>query len=238
MSGELTKVKIKAFKDKSYNTEIGEFVLPINPEQLTQSFKLKNNEEQESGTQGNDPQYILTLPQDLKLDFTLDGTGVVPVKEPVKENGVKFHKDVPQQVFDLMRVAYNMNAETHRPNFLRLIWGDFPFSESSTGKGFSCILKDLQINYTLFSAAGKPLRAKISATFTRYTQKEEQEKNSPDVTHRRKVKAGDTLPLMTYDIYRDSNYYLQVAKVNGLINFRRLKTNDNLRFPPLRGTSS
>jgi nucleoid-associated protein YgaU len=101
-------------------------------------------------------------------------------------------------------------------------------------------LKDLQINYTLFAPDGKPLRAKISATFVNYIEQvrrvREEGKKSPDVTHLRKVKAGDTLPLMTHEIYADPSYYLQVAKVNGLVNFRRLAANTDLRFPPIERT--
>ena len=231
MAGELTKVEIRAFKDKTYGEEIGKFVLPINPEQFSQTFKIEYDQEQAQGSQGNDPEFKFTSPEDLKLDFTVDGTGVVPVKG---EAG-SFHRDVVQQVQDLLQLVYVMNPETHKPNFLRLLWGDFSFGN---GNGFNCILKDLQINYTLFSPDGKPLRAKVTANFTQYVEQErrvrEEGKESPDVTHIRTVKAGDTLPLMTHRIYGDPNYYLQVAKVNGLVNFRRLNSSVNLRFPPLR----
>lgn len=231
MTGELTKVEIRAFKDKSYSEEIGKFVLPINPEQFSQTFKIQHNTEQAQGSQGNDPEFTFTPPEDLKLDFTLDGTGVVPIKGEAGQ----FHRDVAQKVQDLLQLIYVMNPDTHKPNFLRLLWGDFSFGNTS---GFNCILKDLQINYTLFSPEGKPLRAKLSATFARYVEPElrvrEEGKNSPDVTHLRRVTAGDTLPLMTYRIYRDASYYLQVAKVNGLVNFRRLRANDVVRFPPLK----
>ncbi|MEM7061815.1 MAG: LysM peptidoglycan-binding domain-containing protein [Cyanobacteria bacterium P01_B01_bin.77] len=231
MPGELTKVEIRAFKDKTYSEEIGKFVLPINPEQFSQTFKIEYDEEQAQGSQGNDPEFKFTPPEDLTLAFYFDGTGVVPVKG---EAG-SFHRDVVQQVQDLLQLVYVMNPETHKPNFLRLLWGDFSFGN---GNGFNCILKDLQINYTLFSPEGKPLRAKITANFTQYVEQErrvrEEGKESPDVTHIRKVKAGDTLPLLTYGIYGDSNYYLQVAKANGLVNFRRLNSNLDLRFPPLR----
>jgi nucleoid-associated protein YgaU len=80
----------------------------------------------------------------------------------------------------------------------------------------------------------------LSATFTSYTEQTlrllEEKKESPDLTHARKVIAGDTLPLMTYRVYDDSSYYLQIAKVNGLISFRQLATNIDLRFPPLEKT--
>jgi len=63
MTGELTKVEIRAFKDKAYAQEIGRFVLPINPEQFSQTFKIEHNEEQPQGSQGNDPEFTFTPPE-------------------------------------------------------------------------------------------------------------------------------------------------------------------------------
>jgi hypothetical protein len=37
---------------------------------------------------------------------------------------------------------------------------------------------------------------------------------------------------MTERIYGDSKYYLEVAKINGLINFRQLIPGQELFFPP------
>ena len=45
---------------------------------------------------------------------------------------------------------------------------------------------------------------------------------------------GDTLPLLCNKIYKDSSYYIQVAKFNGLNKFRNLKPGTKLKFPPLR----
>jgi len=60
--------------------------------------------------------------------------------------------------------------------------------------------------------------------------------SSPDLTHVRKVKAGDTLPLMCYRIYGDPKYYIQVAKVNGINNFRKLTAGTDIFFPPISKT--
>ncbi|MBD2199388.1 MULTISPECIES: CIS tube protein [Calothrix] len=233
MTGELSKVKIQAYKDKRFENKHGEFDLPINPEQLSQSFKVEYDAAQDIGAQGNDLQYKCTKPEEIKLEFTFDGTGVVPIKG--KPN--TFYKDVGKQVQELLNVVYTMQSDTHRPNFLRLLWGNLTFG---TTNSFDCILIDLQINYTLFAPDGKPLRAKINATFVSYIEAQrrvrKEGKQSPDVTHVRKVTAGDTLPLMTHRIYGDPSYYLQVAKVNGLVNFRRLLDNKDLRFPPLEKT--
>lgn len=229
----LTKVKIEAFNKNDFTGKIGEFELPINPEQFTQSFKVENDRSQAQGSQGNDPKFKYTRPEELKLDFTLDGTGVVPVKA----NPGEFHRNFLEQLQAFLNVVYTMDGETHRPNFLRLLWGNFSFNNRN---GFDCVLSDLQINYTLFAPDGTPLRAKLSATFLSYTELErrlrEENRRSPDVTHMRKVMAEDTLPLMTYRIYNDPAYYLQVAKANGLVNFRHLATNTDLRFPPLEKT--
>ncbi|HPF52255.1 MAG TPA: hypothetical protein PK335_11805, partial [Draconibacterium sp.] len=61
--------------------------------------------------------------------------------------------------------------------------------------------------------------------------------SSPDLTHVRMVNEGDTLPLMTYRIYGDSKYYLEVARVNKLTNFRKLKVGQKIFFPPIEKVS-
>jgi Contractile injection system tube protein len=234
-TGELTKVLLEVYQDDRYENQIGSFELPINPEQFSQQFKIEYNREQAQGAQHNDPKYKYTRPQELKLDFVFDGTGVIPKK---RQSG-EFHQDVASQLRDFFRLTYTMNPATHKPNFLRLLWGEFSFGYGSKN-GFNCILSDLQVNYTLFAANGTPLRAKLSATFTSFTEQTlrllEERKQSPDLTHLRKVTAGDTLPLMTYRIYDDPSYYLQIATVNGLVSFRRLATNTDLKFPPIEKT--
>lgn len=233
-TGELTKVKLEIYKDNRYQNKLGEFELPINPEQFSQQFQIEYDRNQAQGSQHNDLKYKFTRPQELKLDFTLDGTGVVPDKQ----NPGKFHQDIIGQLQDFFRLTYTMNPETHKPNFLRLLWGNFSFGYGEYG--FNCLLTNLQVSYTLFDPNGSPLRAKLSATFTSYVEQKlrllEENKKSPDLTHQSKVTAGYNLPLMTYRIYEDPSYYLQIAKVNGLVNFRRLKTNTDLRFPPLEKT--
>lgn len=237
--GELSKVVILAFEDKGYQKEIGRFTLPINPEQFSQAFKVEYDLQQAAGSKANDPKFKFTSPEELKLDFTFDGTGVIPVSNQTTQSSQprSFYKDVVRQVQSLLNLVYTMNGKTHKPNFLRILWGDFSFGDK---EGFACILKDMQINYTLFAPDGKPLRAKISATFVNFIEQvrrvREEGKKSPDVTHIRKVAAGDTLPLLVQNIYGDPTYYLQVARVNGLVNFRRLATNTDLRFPPIEKT--
>ncbi|MEC5174011.1 nucleoid-associated protein YgaU [Chryseobacterium nepalense] len=93
----------------------------------------------------------------------------------------------------------------------------------------------------MFTNEGKALRAIGKAKFSESISKElaakEENKQSPDLTHKRTVQDGDTLPLMTERIYGDSKYYLEVAKANGLVNFRQLKPGSELYFPPIEKRS-
>jgi len=108
------------------------------------------------------------------------------------------------------------------------VWGIFIFH----GK-----LTDLEIAYSAFKPNGQPMRACARATFTESKNDKkrtsEEGKNSPDLTHIRVVKAGDTLPLMTHRIYGDFSYYLEVARVNNLKDYRNLAPGTSLSFPPL-----
>lgn len=234
--GEIAKVEIQAFEDNRFQKQLkdlGTFELPVNPEKLSQSLKVVYDKKQANGSQGNDSEFKIIEPEKLVLNFTIDGTGVVPVKGKA---GV-FHRDVVGQVEKFLKIAYFINGKIHKPNFLRVLWGNASFGNQNC---FDCTLTDLNIDYTLFAPDGKPLRAQLKAEFIRYVETKrrvrEQGNTSPDVTHLRTVTAEKTLPLMVAEVYGDQSYYLQVAKANGLVNFRSLKTNTDLRFPPINKT--
>jgi len=223
--GELTKVKIRAFKNKKLTAPAdrpNEFELPVNPESYSKNYKVEYDTKKGQGNQGTDPRFKSTAPEELKIEFLFDGTDTI---EGYTYPGVP----VADQIDHFLNVVYNLEGEIHRPHFLKVGWG-----ENFT---FDCILTSLDLNYTLFSPTGAPLRAKASATFLNYIEQErrvrQENKESPDLTHVRQVKDGDNLPLMTYNIYGDVAFYLQIAKVNELSTFRRLKVGTDMIFPPL-----
>ena len=80
-----------------------------------------------------------------------------------------------------------------------------------------------------------PLRASITATFTDNSDDQTRvalaQDESPDLTHVRLVKAGDTLPGLCMEIYGDPLRYLQVAEANALDDFRRLEAGHAARVP-------
>ncbi|MEL6277035.1 MAG: LysM peptidoglycan-binding domain-containing protein, partial [Bacteroidota bacterium] len=47
------------------------------------------------------------------------------------------------------------------------------------------------------------------------------------------LKGGETLAYKAYEVYGATNYYLQVAKANGLTSFRNVSEGRELVFPPI-----
>ncbi|MEM7365521.1 MAG: LysM peptidoglycan-binding domain-containing protein, partial [Pseudomonadota bacterium] len=89
----------------------------------------------------------------------------------------------------------------------------------------------------LFKPSGKPLRAKvkfeIDCSLSKKEEKRRKKNSSPDLTHLVRVKAGDELPMMCYRVYKDSRYYLEIARINDLTDFRVLEPGMELMFPPV-----
>jgi hypothetical protein len=213
----LSKLKIIAYPDDRFQEGGTSIDMPVNPGKYQIKYGVEYNEDQEQGTQGNNPPYSRTLPENIHFEFLIDGTGVVPGS-----------RDVSTKVEEFKETVYKVDGEIHRPKFLKLLWGDL---------SFNCVLKDLKINYTFFKPDGTPVRALLHATFLQIVEEKrreaEQGYNSPDLTHVRYVKEGDTLPLMTYRIYGDPALYIQVAKYNGIRNFRDIAPHTRIVFPPI-----
>ncbi|AHF15149.1 peptidoglycan-binding protein [Niabella soli DSM 19437] len=151
------------------------------------------------------------------MEFILDGTGV-------NTNGVKI--PVTAQVL-LFREATTKTVGTlHRPPYLIVQYGSFVSS---------CNLSSSDVSYTMFDMTGLPIRAKVTASFDERTPGALgallSMLSSPDLTHIVEVQKGDILPLLTYKVYQNQQYYLQVAKVNRLKNFRKLQPGTSLVFP-------
>ncbi len=225
------KLVIRSFEKNDFKEEdTGRlFTTPINPESFTKNYKVELDTQRGHGQSTTNPQYKSSAPQELKIEFILDGTKTL-------EGYVDEYKklDVHKQLEKLLLCVYNIDHEIHRPRFLIVQWG----SEIN----FNCVLSSLDINHTLFNPDGSPLRAKINAAFIHYVSPEERargdQNKSPDLTHYKKVNEGDRLDLLTYNVYNDSNYFLQVGRVNDLTSVRNLKAGLQIYLPPLDKTEA
>jgi hypothetical protein len=230
-SGKLEKMLILAFSDSKKaegggKKEADDYVEAlINPENYTQSFKLKFSKSgQGQGSSGQQLKYEYSEPGEMSFDFLFDNTGIIDgnPRDSITEDIKKFRK-----------VLTDYKGDAHEPRHFKLVWG-----ENSIFKGR---VTSLEITYKLFKPDGTPLRASAKVTFKSSIEEEKraatEDRQSADLTHIRKVRAGDTLPLMCFRIYGDSKYYLDVAAANGLDDFRSLTPGAEIRFPPIDKTA-
>ena len=138
-------------------------------------------------------------------------------------------RDVAKYCEDLKEGLQGYYGTEHRPLFTKVTWGTLVFSG---------VCESVSIEYNLFDTFGSPLRAKISVklkkTANRKTVAAEAGMSSPDLTHARPVRAGDNLAMMSNNIYKDSSYYLELARINNLNSVFDIKPGDQILFPPIK----
>ena len=216
-SGELNRLTIRGYEKADCKGDFMEFQAYVNPAEITLGFEAEYASQSGTGTTPGPLHFNRIKSGDLTVTFFLDGTGA---------NGRKV--DVQQQIRQFIdTTGYDGNG--HEPRFLMIAWGKLPIFRSR--------LKSASTVYKLFTADGIPLRAVITATFTEAVDARTSElkagNKSADLTHVRLVKAGDTLPALCGLVYGEPRMYLEVARANGLDNFRALPAGAQLRFPPL-----
>ena len=217
----MSKLKIVSYDDPKTKKEVGSMEVMINPESYNKKIEIKYSDKQPSGTSGKLPKFSKIEPDKIDFELMFDCTGVV-TDDPPGELGVD------KYIEDLKKLIVEYKGNKHRPRFVSLYWGTLKFD--------GC-LETMDVSYKLFDPRGLPLRAVVKTSFigaiedAKRVQKENP--SSPDLTHVRVVKEGDSLPLLTYEIYGDSKYYIEVADFNGLNDFRYLRTGDRIKFPPI-----
>ena len=219
-TGRLEKLLVRAYSvpDCAEASLVGTFESYVNPNEITLAYEMEYDSAQGAGTTGSRMDFKKVKPGDMSLSFFLDGTGA---------NGVKI--DVQEQVEKFQAVT-GYNGDIHRPNYLKVAWGTIQVKR--------CVLKSASIAYKLFKPDGTPLRATIAATFVDAVEDQTRvalaQDSSPDLTHVRVLRAGDTLAALCGQIYGDPALYLKVARANKLDGVRHLPAGTRVRFPPLR----
>lgn len=214
------RLEIKPYELKDESRVYGATkTVGINPESYTRKFS--SNTRQKTLTKADGKVYdkkIVELVETVAFTLWFDGTGAIPKTEEVET-------DLNWFIDNLAKY----DGKIHATRYVELSWGALKFNGQ---------IKSIDFEYLMFNRNGSPLRAKASLVFESILEKKVKEKlrqdQSPDLTHQRIVKAGDTLPLMCYDIYNNPYYYLQVAEANNLPNFTHIEPGQKIYFPPLR----
>jgi hypothetical protein len=241
-AGTLEKMNITSFaRDRMAPQDLlGTFFVMFNPNQYTRRYANRLTTTQEAGSHGNESRNVGSEPQEMNFEFLLDATGVaapaIVVSVP-RSPGAAARLGgsaargglVELQVQQFLGMTYSPNPEQHVPPCLVLNWGAL---------SFICKLKSVDVEYTLFDPAGRPLRAKLKTTFIQHDPPSLISRilnfRSPDLTRYHVVETGDTLHNLAHKVYEDPAYHVALARFNKLNTFRRLKTGSTLRLPPLQ----
>lgn len=221
--GFLEKVKVYAYNNPDYgdNHQVGApFIALINPENYVLDYKVEFAEGQGTGTTSTSLRFNYKPPEEMQFEFLFDSSGIIDQKPRLSVN---------DEVEDFKKLLLEFDSESHELKYFKIVWGHFIFKGRCNA---------LNITYKLFNPDGSPIRAVCKAGFKGSVDETlrvaTENAQSPDLTHYRTVKAGDTLPLMCFKTYGDSKYYFQIAAVNNLTSFRILKPGVELIFPPIK----
>lgn len=214
--------------------ESNTFQAMLNPSDFSRAREIEYSMKNANGASYINPKFARMGIDRVTFAIVLDNTGVVPPMMnarrnlPVGRRPKADRVEVEDQIKKLKDIVFKYNGKDHEPNHVQLLWGVLIMF---------CRLEAMSVKYTLFKPSGVPLRAKIDLKFMGYTKgaaaDATDQKSSPDLTHLVVVREGDTLPLLCRQIYKDPAYYFEVARYNGLDDFRRLEPGSELRFPPL-----
>lgn len=228
---KLTKLKIEAFETEARKGIAAATVEAMfNPESFSMKFEsvFQKKDEHDAGA------WHGTGPKELSVTLIFDGTAVSHFGFELLIPGQV--KTVSERVQAFLSACYEVKGSIHEPHYLRVSWGKWPGLTNSLSSGFDCRLKSVDVKYTSFDRDGSPLRAELAAVFIEKLDPAKAaaivSKTSPDLSHIRVVRAGDTLPLLCAEIYGSAHHYLAVAAFNGLDHFRYLTPGVELLFPP------
>jgi len=229
---KLEKLKIEAYSDRARSAKIGEFVAMFNPTTLNQTFDVQYEAASDAGGVCHEARFVRKKPADLSVKLLLDGTGVNEIGL-VSLFGAR--RTVGERISDFLRLAYEVNGDTHQPSFLWVKWGQWGTELGQTG--YKCRLKSASVAYQSFNRDGSPMRAELDLSLRSDDEHTNQLRiaglASPDVTHSRLARAGDTLPSLTREIYGSPRHVAAVARVNDLDQLRVIETGRELVFPPI-----
>jgi LysM repeat protein len=218
----LVKLKLQSFKTPACTGDPTSAIsVLVNPDNYSEQYNVDYTSNNATKDSAETLVFSRMRSGELQLKgLMVDGTGVMPL---IGATSVQDYLD------KLAKVVYLYNGTMHSPPYVKATWGSLTF------KG---VCTSFNTNYVLFKPDGTALRATVDITLKSTvdpkTKGQEAANSSPDLTHMRVVKAGDTLPLMSFQVYGDSSYYLEIARFNRLNNIYNIKPGEKLYFPPLK----
>lgn len=215
---QLAKLTIDSYKDQKFTEFVSTWTALFNPTELSFTRRYQYSTQQAVGASAPNTQFAHGEPDEIKLEFFFDGTGVVDTADSVRG-----------RLGALLDLA-SYKSDTHRPYYVHLYWGGF---------NFRGVVTQADVTYTLFDRNGEPIRAKVGCTFQQVIEQEdlarEERRESADLHQTWLVGDDETLDLIAHRVYGDPAYWRPIAEVNDLANPRHVEAGSVLLLPPKEG---
>lgn len=207
----------------------------FNPERYTISKSAQLQDINIPGLDSPVVQFVRGQNEKISMDLFFDTT------DQGMADTVTDVRTLTNSVYKLLKV----NSELHAPPRVHLQWGN---SAHMTSHGTKIdpwlVLESLSEEFSLFSPAGVPLRAKLTVSFreawTIEQQLSETPRHSSDRTKKHRVVRGETISQIAFVAYNDPEQWRPIADANLLGNPRQLTAGMLLKIPrnPATGASA
>ena len=164
-------------------------------------------------------------------EITFDATMLALLKDTSKK-GSAVSGTITTDIEQLVRfteIDSSIKPEP-RPPKCQFVWGSY--------KSYSVYVESVTVNYELFDASGKPLRAKVSVDFVEADDATTLPYQNPTSrSSARKVRTvleGETLDWIAYQEYGSAAAWRHIAETNNLDDPSDVRAGQVLRLVPLR----
>jgi hypothetical protein len=207
------------------NTNTGErFPVQFNPEEYSLNKDINYAQAVVPGLSAPILQFVSGSLQTLEMELLVD------TLEEHASGGRTLNgpgEDVRSQTSRIARLM-EIDPATHAPPVLLFTWASL---------SFTCVLARLSQRFILFLQDGRPVRARLQATFNEFRnadlEAKEVKRETADYSRAHTVTQGETLSSIAARAYGDPTLWRPIALRNGIQNPRRLAAGLRLLVPQL-----
>jgi Contractile injection system tube protein/LysM domain len=194
-----------------------EILVPFNPEEFTLNHDNTFASQAIPGLSGPLLQFVNGNMQTLDMELFFDTWDTASAEK-------KDVRDLTNKVVRLLEI----DPALHAPPVLRVQWGSLDFR---------CVLAKANQKFQMFAEDGRPVRARVTVTFSRFIDAEREAKEVPrqtsDFTKVHVVIQGETLSGIAAHHYEDSRLWRPIALASELDDPRAISPGQSLRVPSL-----
>ncbi len=136
-------------------------------------------------------------------------------------------RDVREETTKLTKLL-DINPQTHAPPVLLFVWGSLRFQ---------CVLARANQKFILFLPSGQPVRARVTASFSEFTntslEAKEIKRETSDFTKVHVVAQGEALSSIAAQVYSNPTLWRPLAIRNNIDDPHSLTTGQRLVVPRL-----